>query len=108
MSKRVVNLRSDTQQALKKMGANIKRARLRRNLNAEFIAEQANISTDTLSSIEKGTPTVSIGAYAAVLAVLGLDKGFEGIALDEEGKKQFREQNIQRRERASKRRSKQD
>lgn len=108
MSKRVVNLMSDTQQVLEKMGANIKKARLRRNLNAEFIAEQANISTDTLSSIEKGTSTVSIGAYAAVLSVLGLDKDFELIALDEEGKKQFREQNLRRRERASKRRSKHD
>lgn len=71
--------------------------------NSEFVAEQANISTDTLSSIEKGASTVSIGAYAAILAVLGLDKDFELIALDEEGKKKFREQNIQRRERASKR-----
>ena len=85
------------------VGENIKKARLRRNLNAELIAEEANISTDTLSSIEKGASTVSIGAYAAVLAVLGLDKDFELIALDEEGKKQFREQNLKQRERASKR-----
>ena len=102
MSKRVANLMLDTQQVLKKMGANIKKARLRRNLNAEFIAEQANISTGTLSSIEKGAYTVSIGAYAAVLAVLELDKDFELIALDEEGKKQFWEQNLYPRERASK------
>jgi len=102
MSKREINLMSDTQQALVKMGANIRKARLRRNLNAEYIAEQANISTDTLSSIEKGAPTVSIGAYAAVLAVLELDKDIQLIALDEEGKKQFWEQNLYPRERASK------
>jgi len=106
MSKREINLMPDTQQALAKMGANIRKARLRRNLNAEYIAEQANISTDTLSSIEKGASTVSIGAYAAVLAVLGLDKDFEILAVDEEGKKLFREQNLQRRERASKRKEK--
>lgn len=92
----------DTQQALVKMGANIRKARLRRNLNAEYIAEQANISADTLSSIEKGVPTVSIGAYAAVLAALELDKDIQLIALDEEGKKQFWEQNLYPRERASK------
>ena len=102
MSKREINLMPDTQQALAKMGANIRKARLRRNHNAEYIAEQANISTDTLSSIEKGASTVSIGAYAAVLASLGLDKDFELIALDEEGKKQFWEQSIYQRERASK------
>ena len=102
MSKREINLMSNTQLALVKMGENIRKARLRRNLNAEYIAEQANISTDTLSSIEKGTPTVSIGAYAAVLAVLELDKDIQLIALDEKGKKEFWEQNIYQRKRASK------
>ena len=102
MTRKTVILSSATQQTLKKMGENIKKARLRRNLNAELIAEEANISTDTLSSIEKGASTVSIGAYAAVLAVLGLDKDFELIALDEEGKKQYWEQNFQLRKRASK------
>ena len=102
MSKREVNLMLDTQQVLVKMRANIRKARLRRNLSAEYIAEQANISTDTLSSIEKGAPTVSIGSYAAVLAVLGLDKDIQLIALDEKGKKQFWEQNLYPRERASK------
>ena len=102
MSKREINLMPDTQQALAKMGANIRKARLRRNLNAEYIAEQANVSIGTLSSIEKGASTVSIGAYAAVLAVLELDKDIQLIALDEDGKKQFGEQNLYPRERASK------
>ena len=103
MSKREINLTSDTQQVLVKMGANIRKARLRRNLKAEFIAEQANISTDTLTSIEKGAPTVSIGAYAAVLAVLEMDKDLQLVALDVAGKNQFWEQDLYQRERASKR-----
>ena len=70
-------------------------------MHAEFLAERACISTDTLSSIEKGVATVSIGAYAAVLAVLKLDKDIELVALDEEGKKQFQERNLQRRKRAT-------
>ena len=102
MSKREINLMPATQQALAKMGANIRKARLRRNFNAEYVAEQANISTDTLAGIEKGVSTVSIGAYAAVLAVLELDKDILLIALDEEGKKQFWKQNLYPRERASK------
>ena len=103
MSKRKINLTSDTQQVLVKMGANIRKARLRRNLKAEFIAEQANISTDTLTSIEKGAPTVSIGAYAAVLAVLEMDKDLQLVALDVAGKNQFWEQDLYQRARASKR-----
>ena len=106
MTRKTVILSPATQQVLEKMGANIKKSRLRRNLRAELVAERAGISTDTLSSIEKGASTVSIGAYAAVLAVLELDKDLELIALDEEGKKQFQEQNLQRRERATRKKGK--
>ena len=102
MTRIIITLSPATQKALQKMGANIKNARLRRNIRADILAEQAGISTDTLSSIEKGAHTVSIGAYAAVLAVLELDKDIQLIALDEEGKKQFWEQNLYPRERASK------
>ena len=103
MAKKTVVLMPSTQQALKKMGSNIKRARLRRNISIALLAQRAKISKDTLSAIEKGVSTVSIGAYAAVLAVLVLDKDFELIALDEEGKKQFWEQNLKRRDRATRR-----
>ena len=101
MARKTVMLLPTTQQALKKMGGNIKKARLRRNMHAKFLAERASISTDTLSAIEKGAPTVSIGAYAAVLAVLRLDADFQLIAIDEEGKKEFQENNLQRRVRAT-------
>ena len=102
MARKTVTLLPGTQHALEKAGANIKKARLRRNLPAELVAERAGISTDTLSSIEKGVSTVSIGAYAAVLAALNLDNDLEAIALDEEGKRQFEEHNLKKRERATK------
>ena len=102
MARKTVKLLPSTQRILEKVGANIKRARLRRNIRAEFLAERAGISVDTLSAIEKGVSTVSIGAYAAVLAVLKLDNDLEMIALDEEGKKQFKEYNLKKRERATK------
>ena len=53
-------------------------------------------------AIEKGVSTVSIGVYAAVLAALNLDNDLEAIALDEEGKRQFEEHNLKKRERATK------
>ncbi len=101
MPRNNIVLDSSTLKILEKMGARIKGARLRRNIRVEVLAEQAGISETTFYTIEKGTPTVSIGAYAAVLAVLGLDKDLELIALDEEGKKHFREQNLHRRKRAA-------
>ena len=103
MARKTVILLPGTQRALEKAGANIKKARLRRNIRAELLAERAGISTDTLSAVEKGVSTVSIGAYAAILAGLNLDNDLETIALDEEGKKQFREHNLKKRERATKR-----
>ena len=101
MARKTVTLLPSTQHALGKVGANIKKARLRRNIRAELLAEQAGISVDTLSAIEKGVSTVSIGAYAAVLAVLKLDNDLETIALDEEGKQRFKEYNLKKRERAT-------
>ena len=101
MARKTVELLLRTGRALEKMGGNIKRARLRRNIRAELLAERAGISADTLAAIEKGVSTVSIGAYAAVLAVLKLDNDLEKIALDEEGKKQFKEYNLKKRERAT-------
>ena len=98
--KTVINLPA-TLKALKKMGGNIKKARLRRNMRAELVAERAGISTDTLSAIEKGVSTVSIGAYAVVLAALGLDADFQLVAVDKEGKEEFWEHNLQRRARAT-------
>ena len=56
---------------LTQLGENIKLARLRRNLSMRLVCERANISRPTLINIEKGSPDVSIGLYAAVLNALG-------------------------------------
>ncbi|MBO5167290.1 MAG: helix-turn-helix transcriptional regulator [Lachnospiraceae bacterium] len=103
MAGKTVVLMPSTERVLEKMGAQIKTARLRRNISAELLAERADISKATLSAIEKGVSTVSISAYAAVLFSLGMDKDFELIALDEEQKQRYRELNLKLRERATKR-----
>ena len=103
MAKKTVNILLSTERALEKVGTNIKKARLRRNIRAELLAERAGISADTLSLIEKGVSTVSIGAYAAVLASLGMEKDLELLGADEEEKQRYRESNLKMRERATKR-----
>ncbi|MCD7763094.1 MAG: helix-turn-helix domain-containing protein [Lachnospiraceae bacterium] len=101
MSKRTVVVMPETQKILETMGEQIKMARLRRNLATELVAERAGISRATLWSVEKGTPTVSIGTYAAVLHALGgMDKDFEFVAKDDEFGRKLQDLNIQTRGRA--------
>lgn len=103
MSRKTVILESDTENKLKKIGLRIKKARLRRNISAETISKKVGIGESTFYAIERGASTVSIGAYAAVLTVLGLDCDLDAIALDESGKKLFWEENLVGRKRAKRR-----
>ena len=86
MGEKIVDVSNDTEQILGKLGARIKKARLRRNISAEQLAEQAGIGRGTLVMLEKGAPSVSIGAYMAVLSTLGMEKDLNRVALDEDGK----------------------
>lgn len=101
MSKKTVVVMPETQRILETMGEQIKMARLRRNLATELVAERAGISRATLWAVEKGTSTVSIGTYAAVLHTLGgMDKDFELVARDDEFGRKLQDLNIRMRGRA--------
>ena len=71
------------QKIMATLGENIKHARLRRKLTAEQVAERAGISRRTLVSVEKGTPSVTMGIYMQVLFVLGLADDILKIASDD-------------------------
>ena len=101
MSKRSVAIMPETQKVLEIMGEQIKMARLRRNLATELVAERAGISRATLWEVEKGTPTVAIGTYAAVLQALGgMDKDFELVAKNDEFGRKLQDLNLASRKRA--------
>ncbi len=59
--------------ALGKMGADIALARKRRSLTTAMMAERLGIAKSTYLKIEKGDPTVSMGAYAMTFFALGFD-----------------------------------
>lgn len=71
------------QRLLTQVGENIRLARLRRKFSTTMVAERAGITRNTLRSIERGDPSVMIGAYAKVMFCLGLEKDFEVIARDD-------------------------
>jgi transcriptional regulator with XRE-family HTH domain len=66
--------------ALAKLGEDIAIARKKRRISTISMAERAFISRGTLYKVERGSPTVSMGVYATVLAILGLVEGLGQVA----------------------------
>lgn len=83
MGKNKVVLFPQTEKKLRTVGGQIKLARLRRELTAEEVAERAHISRATVTAIEKGSPSVSMGMYLAVLNALGLQDDILLLARDD-------------------------
>lgn len=74
--------------ALKKLGADLKTARLRRNLTADEVAQKIGTSRYTVADAEKGKPSTGVAVYVALLWVYGLIDRLTEIAdpgKDEEG-----------------------
>jgi len=67
-------LPSKLQRSLGKLGGDIAAARKKRSLTALMMAERVGVAKSTYLKIEKGDPTVAMGAYAMALYALGLDK----------------------------------
>jgi transcriptional regulator with XRE-family HTH domain len=105
MAKKSVVLMPNTQSILETMGEQIKLARLRRKISTELVAQRAGISRATLWSVEKGSPSVAVGIYAAVLHALnGMDKDLLLVAKDDELGRKLQDLDLPVRNRAPKKR----
>ena len=103
MAKKAIVLLPDTESILEQMGLQIKYARLRRKLTAELVAERAGICRATLVAIEKGSPSVAMGCYAAVLHAMNyMDKDLLLIAKDDELGRLIQDQGLTVRKRVRK------
>ena len=60
------------QRALRKLGQDIREARLRRRISTPIMAARPAISPTPPGKLEKGDAGVRMGSYATVLFVLGL------------------------------------
>ena len=77
------------EEALKRLGRNIRTARLRRRLRIEDVAQRMGASRFTLADVEKGKPGASAAAYLGALWALGLLEQITDVAdpdRDDEGK----------------------
>ncbi|MDE0026168.1 MAG: hypothetical protein OXP69_17305 [Spirochaetaceae bacterium] len=77
------------EEALQRLGRNIRTARLRRRLPQAALAERMGVSRFVVADVERGKPTTGVAAYVGALWALGLLGGLSEVAepdRDEEGK----------------------
>ena len=104
MGRSKVTLLPQQERRLRQMGEQIRLARLRRQLPIELVAERAGISRQSVTAVEKGSPSVSLGIYANVLLALGLQGDLLLIAKDDVLGRTLQDQNLKIRKRAPKKR----
>jgi len=76
------------ERSLKQLGANLRTARLRRNLTIDAMARKIGTGPRAIADAEKGKPSTGIAIYVALLWALGLIGQLDGIAspeTDQEG-----------------------
>ena len=77
MAKKTAPLLPSTDELLRQFGDRLRLARRRRRLAAKQVAERAGMAPMTLRSLERGGSGVTIGAYLAVMQVLGIEQDLD-------------------------------
>lgn len=77
MAKKTAPLLPVSVELLEQFGDRLRTARLRRRLSAKQVAERAGMAPMTLRSVERGGAGVTMGAYLAVMQVLGIEKDLD-------------------------------
>lgn len=80
---------AEVEQALRRLGRNLRTARLRRRLRVQDVADRLGVSRLTVAGLERGKPGASAAAYFGALWSLGLLSEADDLAnpdRDEEGK----------------------
>lgn len=73
-----------TERRAEALGERLRLARLRRRISLSDLAARVDVTRATLTRLEKGELTTSLGVLARVLGVLGLEEDLDAIARDDE------------------------
>jgi transcriptional regulator with XRE-family HTH domain len=77
MAKKTAPLMPATDELLQRFGERLRLARRRRRLASKHVAERAGMAPMTLRSLERGGSGVTMGAYLAVMQVLGIERDLD-------------------------------
>jgi transcriptional regulator with XRE-family HTH domain len=80
----------EVETALRRLGADLRTARLRRNITLAEVAERVGASREVIGEAEHGKPSTSVAIYAALLWSYGLIDRLATLAdpnTDEEGRR---------------------
>ena len=102
MGRKTTIILPSVERKLDQLGQQIKMARLRRHLPVQLVAERAGISRATLWAVEKGSPSVAMGAYAQVVLAIGMIDDLLLVAKDDELGKKLQDLDLKIGRRASK------
>jgi len=83
VAKKTAPLLPATESRLQRLGERLRLARLRRRLTGKQVAERAGMTPVTLRSLERGSSGVTMGAYLAVMQVLGAEKDLDLLLKDD-------------------------
>lgn len=72
-----------TERLVSDLGERLRLARKRRKLTALQVAERAGMAPMTLRAVEQGSPGATLGAYLAVMQVLGLQADLSKVAAED-------------------------
>lgn len=73
-----------TQRRAEALGGRLRQARLRRRMSLSELAARVDVTRHTLSRLERGEFSTSLGVLARVLAVLGLEGDLDRLAAEDE------------------------
>jgi transcriptional regulator with XRE-family HTH domain len=90
-----------TQRRAEALGERLRLARMRRRMSLSELANRVGVARGTLTRLEQGDLSVSLGLLARVLAVLGLEEDLDELARDDELGQRLQDVRLRRPRRAS-------
>jgi transcriptional regulator with XRE-family HTH domain len=105
MAKKTAPLLPATQLRLQQLGKRLRLARLRRRLTGKQVAERAGMTPVTLRNLERGSSGVTIGAYLAVMQVLGAEGDLDLLLKDDPVGRDLQDALLTRNPRSAKKRT---